>query len=64
MALAPVGLAFPSERFVFGAVPQLMLLYKVDAQDKRLVEFRNNVKVVFDKLFVNSEADFVQASHG
>ncbi len=59
MALVPVGLAFPSERFVFRAVPQLMLLYKVNAQDKRLVEVRNNLKVMLDELFVNSEADFV-----
>jgi hypothetical protein len=64
MPLAPVGLALPSERFVLGAVPQLMLLYKVNAQDKWLVEIRDKVKVVLDKLFVNFEVNFVQASHG
>jgi hypothetical protein len=36
-----------------------MFLYKVNAQDKRFVEVRDNVKVMFDKLFVKSEVDFV-----
>ncbi len=59
MALTPVGLAFPCERFVFGATPQLVLLDKVDPQNERLVKVRNDVTLVFDKLFINFEVKFI-----
>jgi hypothetical protein len=63
MALTPVGLAFPCEQFVFRAVPQLVLLDKVDPQNKRLVKVRNDVAFVFDKLFINFEVKFVVTSN-
>ncbi len=59
MALAPVGLALPSKRFVLWAVPQLVLLNKVNAQDKWLIQVGNDIEFVLDKLFVNFEAEFV-----
>ncbi len=37
VALAPVGLPLPCEGPVLGAVPQLMLLNEVKAQDEQLV---------------------------
>ncbi len=40
-----------------------MLLNKVNAQDKRLIQVGIDVEFVLDKLFVDFEAEFVQVSH-
>ncbi len=63
MVLAPVGLAFPFKRFVFGAIPQLVLLDKVDPQNKWLVKVRNDATLVLDKLFINFKVKFVITSN-
>ncbi len=63
MALTPVWLAFPCERFVLGAVPQLVLLDKIDPKNKRLVKVWNDITFVLDKLFINSEVKLVVTSY-
>jgi hypothetical protein len=62
MALAPVRLAFPRKRFVFGAVPELML-DKIDTQNERLIKVRDDVTFVLDKLFVNPEVKLIVTSY-
>jgi hypothetical protein len=40
-----------------------MLLNKVNTQNKWLIQIWDNIALVFHKLFVNFEAEFVQALH-
>ncbi len=63
MALAPVRLAFPCKRFVFGAIPQLVLLDKIDPQNERIVKVRNDKTFMLDKLFINFEVKLVVTSY-
>ncbi len=48
VALAPVRLALLWEGSVLWAVPQLMLLVKVDTQYKCLVQIRYDIKLVLN----------------
>ena len=43
---APIGLSFPCEGLIFRAVPQLVLLNEVDAQDKGFIQVRDDVEVM------------------
>ncbi len=63
VALVLIGLAFPCKRTTFGAIPQLMLLDKVNAQYKRLVQLGYDIKFVLYELFVYSKAELIQALH-
>ncbi len=63
MPLAPIWLALPGKRFVFGAIPQLVVLYKVYSQNERFVYVRDNIAWVLDLFPVEREGKFVEPSN-
>jgi hypothetical protein len=60
VALAPIWLAFPCKGLIFGAIPQLVLLYKIDSQDKWLIQIWNDIAFVLNKFRIDAEIEFVE----